>query len=196
MNPIIAGLALFICSLMNPYSPKTAPATHIKKTSGPDSSSNSINQFDKEGKKNGLWFEMKGTEQLYYKHGLKNGICIEYDPKTHLMSEFCEFKDDKLTGDFYFWDTLGILQAKASQFADNTDIRIKKLDGKKYLLPGKCYLKLYYQTGVLRAEGVVVSEEGIEMDFYKVGTWKYYDYDEKLQKQETYKDGLYSDLNK
>ena len=132
--------------------------------------------FDSNHKKNGLWIEMKAANQVFYKHGFKNGPFINYYP-NHRVAISGEFRNNTICGNWYFWNECGSVSAKFSQFTKNQNIYIT-IDKSSLLFHHKCRVKLYNKVGGVYCEGYCVYND-LEMETYQIGNWRYYNEDGK-----------------
>lgn len=135
---------------------------------------NKTNLVDEQGMKIGLWIENKGNTFVYYKNGLKNGIFTNYNRKNGKIHAFGEFKDDLPTGKWYFFNEAGFLLFTEENIEKNTEFKRQRDDGVEITPKFTSYVKDYYPNGNVKEEGRVLYSEDIEIDYYKTGTWKYY----------------------
>jgi antitoxin component YwqK of YwqJK toxin-antitoxin module len=136
---------------------------------------NNINQFNSEGEKDGYWIEDRSYElfELYYKNGIKSGVFKRYSKKGELNT-FGEYKNDKMSGTWYYFGDKGHLIMIQKDFSINTDTVI--LDtGKEFVYKHKCYTISFYPNGIKKSEGILLWEDSPEMDdVYEYGEWNYY----------------------
>jgi len=135
---------------------------------------NGISQQTNGNKKNGLYIENNGLKEVYYKQGLKDGIFKTYNRKNGKLSAFGEYENGEKTGTWYYFDEKSHLYLQESQIKKNNYYFRNRDDGVKVKPKYVSYIKTYYSTGYIKEEGFVLYNEDIEIDFYKIGTWKYY----------------------
>lgn len=133
------------------------------------------NQMDSQGNKNGLWVEKftGGFYLRYYRNNKRDGVSIQYFYNSGLSAfgEYCN----------------GIPCGKIYYFGDNCELQFSEEDIKlidttlitneniKATFIMKSYCKDYYPNGIIKSEGQMLYNLSPEIDFYKIGTWKYYD---------------------
>jgi antitoxin component YwqK of YwqJK toxin-antitoxin module len=150
-----------------------------------DSTSNdNINHLDSNGQKIGLWIENDGLNEVYYKDGKRNGTFKSYSKKNRRLSGFGEYTNGKRTGVWYYFNENGQIDMLESDISTNDDLQILRDDGELVTPKFKSLLSFYYLNGEINEQGVALYDEDIEIDFYKYGTWKYYDQEGNLLKVE------------
>lgn len=142
---------------------------------------NNINQKNDKGEKVGLWVENNGLIEAYYKAGLKDGIFKAYNRKNGKLSALGEFKEGKKSGTWYYFDEASILFLQEFEIKDNTSYTRMRDDGVEITPKFTSYVKFYYPNGYIKEEGRVLYSEDIEIDYFKTGTWKYYNKQGKLE---------------
>jgi len=151
-----------------------------------------INQFDNEGRKEGLWKEYIGKywyNEVYYNKGKISGV-FRQSKKTGELSIFGEYCEGKMCGTWYHFGDYGHLMMILKDFSSNTFSIINEEDGKRYVPDYKCYSISYYPNGTIKDEGLLLWPEGEtpESDFsHEYGEWKYYDENGKLVKTKQFK---------
>lgn len=139
------------------------------------------NQLDDKGKKVGLWIENNGLIEAYYKAGLKEGIFKSYNRKNGKLSALGEFTEGKKSGTWYYFDETSHLILQECEIEGNTSYTRMRDDGVEITPKFTSYVKFYYPNGYIKEEGRVLYSEDIEIDYFKTGTWKYYDKQGKLE---------------
>jgi len=142
---------------------------------------NNINQLNDKGKKEGLWIENNGTIMAYYKNRKKDGVYISYYRKNGRVQAFGEYKQDLLSGTWYFFNEEGILLFTETNIEKNTKYTIMRDDGVIITPKFTSYVKFYYPNGYIKAEGRVLYDEIVEIDYFETGTWKYYNKQGELE---------------
>jgi hypothetical protein len=133
-----------------------------------------INQLNGEGKKMGLWIENNGNTEAYYKNGIRDGLFKNYNRKNGKLSVLGEFNEGKKSGTWYYFDDESILILIESDIKENASYTRIRDDNVEITPKFVAYAKFYYPTGYLKEEGRVIYSEDIEIDYFKSGTWKYY----------------------
>ncbi len=147
------------------------------------------NQSDSLGRKQGLWIEEDGLKEVYYHDGVKDGIYRSYYKKNRRLESFGEFSKDTPSGTWYYFDEIGYLILSESQIQVNSNLKVKRDDG-KFIVPRlKSHVKIYHKNGQLCQEGIALYDEDIQVDYFMFGSWKYYNSKGKLIKEEQYKEG-------
>lgn len=155
-----------------------AQKDHIDKT----------NQFNEKGQKEGYWTEDRGFDkvELYYHNGKKSGLFKSYSKKGTLDA-FGEFKDDEISGTWYYFGDKGHLISIRKDFAKNTKPVLLDI-GQSFVYPHKCYYISFYPNGKIEEEGVLLWDEDPELDtVHEYGEWKYYDESGKLTRTKIFK---------
>ncbi|NLI37603.1 MAG: hypothetical protein GX416_13975 [Bacteroidales bacterium] len=132
------------------------------------------NLFDNNGLKTGLWIENKGLVEVYYKNNLKDGVFRSYNRKNGKLSCFGEYVNGFRTGNWFYFNEKSQLVMIEKNISVNTD-KITTDDGKKIVPKFKSYVIIYYENGSIKEEGTALYDKDIEIDFFKIGIWKYYD---------------------
>ena len=150
-----------------------------------DSTNNDdINLLNSNGQKIGLWIENNGLNEVYYKDGKRNGIFKSYYRKNGRLSGFGEYLNGNRTGTWYYFNENSQIVMIESEISNNVDLQILRDDGELVTPEFKSFVSLYYPNGVIKEQGIAFYNEDIEIDFYKYGTWKYYDQSGNLLKTE------------
>jgi hypothetical protein len=144
-------------------------------------SDSTTNQLNERGKKEGLWIENKGMIMAYYKNGIKDGVYINYNRKNGRIHAFGEYKQDFPSGKWYFFNDEGILLFTEENIEKNTKYKRMRDDGVEITPMFTSYVTNYYPNGYIKEEGRVLYSEDIEIDYFKTGTWKYYNKQGKLE---------------
>jgi len=160
-----------------------------QKTAQPQNQDTTINQTDRQGRKQGLWIEDNGLKEAYYLNGKKNGVYKSYLKKTRKLEALGWYEQDKPTGNWYYFDETSHLFLSEQILGANKNLKVKNDEGNFILLPFQSYVKLYHKNGLVAKEGSALYDESIETDFYMHGNWKYYDEAGKLIKEENYPEG-------
>ena len=147
----------------------------------------SINQYNTNGQKEGLWIQKQKyrTTEIYYKEGLKSGICKYYDQNNRLLS-LGEYQDDVMTGIWYLFYPSGHLSMILTHFKKN-DKNIQ-MEDESYIYPNICYVTIYYPIGIKEEEGLLLFNDDPETDdTAEYGEWKYYNESGALIKTKVFK---------
>lgn len=152
---------------------------------------NKINQINNKGDKVEFWVDSTRyrKSEMYYKDGRLSGIYKEYNCKGRLLT-FGEYKDDRRSGIWYFFDETGILKMLFKDFSKNTYSIITEGDKKTITPDYKCYSISYYSNGNIENEGLLLWSEGEapESDFSnEYGVWKYYNRNGELTQTKEFK---------
>lgn len=140
-----------------------------------------VNQFDENGLRSGLWIENKGIRTYtYYKDNKKNGIFVSYHRNGNIYG-VGKYKNDKPADIWFSFNSEGFLVFERSQIEFINTNKVFKY---------KSLLKEYYESGFLKSEGVILSVEDFEIDFIKIGIWKYYNKIGIIIKTEKYINGV------
>ena len=148
---------------------------------------NTINKFNKQGQKNGLWkedLEYQKTE-TYYQDGLKTGIYKAYSPKGELVY-FGEFDHDIIAGTWYYFNDYGHLIMIQTDFSPNLH-PIPIEHSAQGFYTSKCYTIIFHPNGRKESEGIMLFYEDPESDCFEYGEWKYYDPDGNLANVKMFK---------
>ncbi len=144
------------------------------------------NKLNDKRRKEGLWIEKSqyGTIEAYYSDGKLNGFYREYLKENNMMlSHLGQYKQGKMVGDWYFFDNKSVLFMICKNLIDN---KITIQLGSKIVVPKSSgYISLFYDSGKLKEVGKAIFDD-VEIDFYKIGLWKYYDRNGIMVKQEHY----------
>ncbi len=124
-------------------------------------------------------FHFYRTVIIYYKNGKRNVFFRSYDPMTGMLDGFGEYLDDQPVGTWYYFGQYGHLSFIEKDICAYHG-KIKTGDNIEVTPKYKSYLILYYPNGEKKEEGYVLYFEDIEMEYYEIGTWKYYDNTGKL----------------
>lgn len=141
------------------------------------------NLLDKQGKKVGLWIENKGNTEAYYKNGLRDGVFKVYNRKNGKLSALGEFTEGQKSGTWYYFDESSRLILKECEIKKNTEYKRVRDDGVEITPKFTSYVWFYYPNGYVKEEGRVLYSEDIEIDYYKTGTWKYYNKEGSLKEK-------------
>jgi antitoxin component YwqK of YwqJK toxin-antitoxin module len=142
------------------------------------------NLRDSQGRKVGLWIEENGLKEIYYKDGLRHGIYKSYYRKNGKLEGLGECENGNKTGTWYYFDEESHLVGIEKGITKNPGLTVKREDGERMTPLFKSYFIRYYPNGVIKEEGIALYDKEIEIDFFKKGTWKYYDQSGKLIKTE------------
>jgi antitoxin component YwqK of YwqJK toxin-antitoxin module len=145
-----------------------------------------INLIDSNGQKIGLWIENDGLIEVYYKDDERNGIFKSYYRKNGKLEAFGEYTNGKRAGIWYYFNEIGQYYMIECDISDNNELQIRRDDGENITPKFKSFISLYYPNGALKEEGIALYNEDIEIDFFKYGTWKYYDTYGELLKTENH----------
>jgi antitoxin component YwqK of YwqJK toxin-antitoxin module len=144
------------------------------------------NKLNDRGLRDGLWIEEKqyGTVEAYYSDGKLNGFYRSYSRANKMrLSALGYYENGKMAGDWYFIDDKNHLFMVCKALINNK-VAIR-LYSKKTIPKSSGYLRLFYENGKLKEEGKAIFDD-VEIDFYRVDLWKYYDKNGTLVKQENY----------
>lgn len=175
--PFIAGCFLLISFGSNSQELKGKPDS-------PNPNKTPSNQLDSLGMKQGLWIEKNGAVEVYYRNNLREGVYRSYSLKSKSLAVFGEYSMGKPVGKWYFFNDSGRLLFTEENIQENNQFTRVREDGVK-LMPKFCsYVKMYYPNGRLESEGWVIYDEDVQVDFFKTGTWRYYDKEGNLTMKE------------
>jgi antitoxin component YwqK of YwqJK toxin-antitoxin module len=160
-----------------------------QKTAQLQTKDTTINQTDRQGRKQGLWIEDNGLKEVYYLNGKKNGVHKSYFKKTGKLEALGWYEQDKPTGNWYYFDETSRLFLSEQILSENKKLKVKNDEGNFILMPFQSYVKLYHKNGLVAKEGTALYDEDVLIDFYMHGNWKYYDEAGKLIKEENYPEG-------
>jgi len=138
------------------------------------------NLKDTQGKKYGLWIERNGSVEVYYKNNQRDGVYKAYNRKNGKLLGLGEYKEGNKSGKWYFFDESSHLLFTEENIKENKEYTRMRDDGVKVTPKFTSYVKNYYPNGVIKEEGQILYDEDVEIDYYKTGTWKYYDKEGKL----------------
>ncbi len=144
------------------------------------------NKLNSNEEKEGLWVENKGLTLVYYQDGLRNGIYVNYNRKNGKIHAFGEYHKGLPSGKWYFFNDDGILLSTEEGIELNSKYKRLRDDGVEITPKFTSYVQNFYPNGILKEEGRVLYSEDIEIDFFKTGTWKYYDTNGKLKETKEY----------
>ena len=144
------------------------------------------NQVDVRGQRKGLWIEQNGLIEAYYSAGLKNGFFKSYNRKNGKLSSFGEFSEGKKCGVWYYFDEKSFLIVKELNIRENNEFEILRDDGVEVRMKYISCTYFFYTNGRVKEEGQVLYNDDIEIDFVKIGEWKYYDDKGNLTKIKNY----------
>ena len=90
-----------------------------------------VNQTDKNGKKQGLWYELdtvnhRISKEFYFKDNLLDGSYLEYktaSPDTLILGHY---KSGNKDGEWKYWDTISNKLNRIEIFSNNILIETKK----------------------------------------------------------------------
>jgi antitoxin component YwqK of YwqJK toxin-antitoxin module len=133
------------------------------------------NQMDSQGNKNGLWVEKYtgGFFLIYYRNNKREGVFRQYSYGNGLSS-LGEYSNGIPCGKWYYFGgncELGFTEENI-KLIDTTLITNENMKANFNM---KSYFKSYYPNGIIKSEGQILYNDTPEIDFYKIGTWKYYD---------------------
>jgi antitoxin component YwqK of YwqJK toxin-antitoxin module len=152
----------------------------------------SINHTDSLSRKQGLWIENDGLQEINYIDDLKNGVFRSYSRKTGKIECFGEYLRDKPIGRWFYFDEKSRLILVQKNISENKSIKVRNAAKESIILPYKSYVEIYGTNGRVVREGLALYDESIEIDFYMFGVWKYFDKNGVLFKEENYKEGRIS----
>ncbi|WP_291529431.1 hypothetical protein [Bacteroides sp. UBA939] len=135
-----------------------------------------INQSNREGLKDGLWKENTKSwrTEIYYRNGRKNGLYKSFSISKGELSCFGEYKNDTITGTWYYFGDFGHLIMIQKGFKEN-DKPIPIEHHAQGVCPYQCYCISYYPNGIKKSEGILLWDKDPEGDFsFEYGEWKYY----------------------
>lgn len=138
----------------------------------------SLNMLDAMGRKMGLWIENNSLIEAYYSEGLRHGVFRHYSRKTGKLSAFGEFDKGIKSGTWYFFNEVSLLILKESGVKTNT----RSLDRGNEITVTPAFRSIatfYHPNGVKSEEGELMYDD-IELDYIKIGQWRYFDEDGTL----------------
>lgn len=143
----------------------------------------SYNQLNDNKKKTGLWIENDGLTTVYYQDGLKNGIYINYNRNNRNVHAFGNYVNDLPSGIWYYFNDDGFLLFTEESIERNTCYKRIRDDGVEIMPRFTSLIKDYHLNGKLKGQGRVLYDEDIEIDYFKIGTWRYYDESGELKEK-------------
>lgn len=139
-------------------------------------SDSNINKKDEEGRKQGFWIEDNGLTEVYYLDGIKNGIYKNYSAKTGKLLALGCFRNDTISGSWYYFDESSSAYEVVENIQRNTDYIVDRGDGKLIKPDYISNFQCYYENGIIKEKGLALYNGSIEFgDFFRIGPWKYYD---------------------
>jgi antitoxin component YwqK of YwqJK toxin-antitoxin module len=141
---------------------------------------NYINKYDLNDEKTGLWIELddKFRKEIYYLHGVKDGMYKEYNGYGTLFV-LGEYKDNEMIGTWYYFGSKGHLMRKETNFSK---VKIRPM---KY----KYLCTTFHLNGHMASQGYIISDKSSDDELWdSVGTWNFFDESGKLIKTEIYYD--------
>ncbi|MCI1682500.1 MAG: hypothetical protein LKI39_08090 [Bacteroides sp.] len=153
---------------------------------------NKINLYNKAQQREGLWkddINKYWRSETYYHNGKKNGIYKLFSIERSELEIFGEYKNDTITGTWYYFSNYGHLTMSQHDFQQNTyQTPIVHHMRQKELCPFRCYCIFYYPNGNKKSEGILLWDKDPESDFtFEYGEWKYYDENERLIETKVFK---------
>ena len=132
------------------------------------------NQNDRFGNKTGLWIEDSGYAEVYYQNNRLNGISKTYYKINGTLESFGQYVDGLKSGTWYYFNENNHLSFIEKSISFNNKDKIKNEEG-VYIKPMyKSYVIFYNINGNIKEEGYVIYDESVEIDFFKLSNWKYY----------------------
>ena len=123
----------------------------------------------------GIRIENNGNIEAYFKNGVRDGVFKTYNRKNGKLSSFGEFREGKKSATWYYFDEDSRLILTECKIEQNKNYIRFRDDGVKIVPNFTSYAKFYYPNGYVKEEGRILYSEDIEIDYYKTGSWKYYD---------------------
>lgn len=146
-----------------------------------------INKTDENGLKQGKWIDTTQRSLIHknYLNDKLDGEYIELWKPSKLTKVSGQYKDDEKVGTWKYYSKGGKLTFELTQIARNDSIVIKRYSS-RYKPKMISYVKVYdHQEGYLHSEGYLLYEESFDGDeSIEYGTWKYYDKDGNLLREE------------
>lgn len=138
-----------------------------------------VNQTDSLGNKEGVWISRYG-HILFFNHGDLSSSCVLIDQRNDdqpYIKFISNYADSKPLGSFVSFHPNGVISELIINISPNTDFLTHPKDSTDvtYALLYQSYNYEFNEQGILIAEGWMVFGEDIEIDFEKVGKWKYYE---------------------
>ena len=142
----------------------------------------SINKYDENGNKTGLWIIQDGYRKYFtnYKNGIKDGVSYRVDTDDGTLDYFTRCSNGELVDLFCFNDTGGLAYRMYDFRKFEIDLKPPYKGYTWDKAPDRiCHSVSYYPNGNIKDEGDIIfwSEEGPEIDFIEYGEWKYYNED-------------------
>lgn len=164
---------------------------YLGTTSSMDNNIPNSNQYDKEGKRDGLWV-YKYSETLvqytYYSHGIQHGTVRGYNPSTSQLLFIGDMKNGAMIGTWVWFDDNNNILWKCYDFKDTATLIPDVHHYAIKYAPHNCYCVDYYGNGRIKSEGRWFFFTSPDMDDTgEYGTWKYYDEEGNLTKTIIYK---------
>lgn len=148
--------------------------------------SDTINAFDSNGKKTGLWLidSSPGYKHLInFEGGLINGFEITLSNNNRIVSsKFYIFGEPG--GMWYEFGNKGELLSTTTKFQKNTEKFINPQDSSKiHIFNYIAFFTYFYPNGQIKEEGWGYTDDGTEYNFIKLNDWIYFNDDgTKIQK--------------
>ena len=154
-------------------------------------SSSISNQYDEEGRKDGLWIEHYCnycTRYVYYLHGVQHGIIRGFNTYTSQLDYIGEIDQGKMVGIWLYFDEENHLLSRFYDFKDTLTMIPDVHNYSIQYAPHNCYCIDYHSNGRIKAEGRLYFFDDPRMDDAgPYGTWNYYDVNGNLEKTILYK---------
>lgn len=156
------------------------------------------NQVDKSGRRHGLWIE-EDKERRYarfYNSGTLNGLYTEHMLRDRKPQCIGHFENGIARGQWVYFRGDGSLEYIVFIARENSKKRIRNA-ARKWIIPRySCWLQLYRMNGTVVKEGEAVYDESVEVDYYMVGKWRYFDENGDVVREEDYSSGRLSEDEK
>lgn len=123
----------------------------------------------------GLFTSSDGLRQTYFREGLKHGPFRSYYLKNGRLACFGQFTNNVMSGDWYYFDENELLIMSEHGISLNDTAMATNGNGSPIRPLMRSLLRRYWPNGLLRMEGTCLYNESAEVDFWRYGSWTYYD---------------------
>jgi len=123
----------------------------------------------------GLFTSSDGLRETYFRKGLKHGPFRSYYLKNGRLACFGHYANDVMSGDWHYFDENDLLIMSEHGISLNDTVIATNGNGSHIRPLMRSLLRRYWPNGLVRMEGICLYNESAEIDFWRYGTWTYYD---------------------